>query len=237
MRPLIHKSQVFKLRPLVLWFFLFLSPTTMSSIKDQFVAEEARMATEEAELVEWRAAAEKARQEAEEEQRWKEEEEWKWKEEEERKWKEEERLEEEWQWKEEEEKRHQEVEKQKRVEEEKRQKEEELWKQVDVEKQKQSEAEEQQEAGDKEGNQAVEVAKKQWAEAHLHETWIADQMVWAAQAKSSKQTTQDFTYVALAYWRSQGMAFVNWPYVQLGPIGTNRHVSGLFLDPSEANIF
>ena len=25
------------------------------------------------------------------------------------------------------------------------------------------------------------------------------------------------------------MASANWPYVQLGPIGTNRHVSGLSL--------
>ena len=65
-------------------FFFFLSPTTMSTIKDQFAAEEACMATEEeAKLVEWRAelvclqrvAMEKSRWEAEEEQRWREEEE------------------------------------------------------------------------------------------------------------------------------------------------------------------
>ena len=55
MRPLIRKDQVFKLHSLALWFFLFLSSTTMSSINDQFAAEEARMAAEEAGLVEWRA--------------------------------------------------------------------------------------------------------------------------------------------------------------------------------------
>ena len=131
------------------------------------------------------------RQEAEEEQRWKEEEE--------QKWKEEERLEEEWRQKEKEERRHQEVEKWEREEEEKRQKEEELRKQVDIEKQKQSEAEKQREAGGNEGNPVVEVEKKQWVEAHLRETQIADQMAQAAQAKSSKQTTRYFACAALAY--------------------------------------
>ena len=33
------------------------------------------------------------------------------------------------------------------------------------------------------------------------------------------------------------MASANRPYVQLGPIGTNWHVSGPFLDQSECNVF
>ena len=123
------------------------------------------------------------------------------------------------------------MEKWKRAEEDKGQKQE-LQKQVDVEQQKQSEAEKQREAGDNEGNLVAEAEQKRWAEARLCENWIADQMTQAAQAESSKQTTQDFACAALAYWRSQGMAPANQPYVQLGPIGTNWHVSGPFLDQS-----
>ena len=29
----------------------------------------------------------------------------------------------------------------------------------------------------------------------------------------------------MAYWQSQGTARFNWPYIDVGPIGTNRHVS------------
>ena len=195
----------------------------MSNIKDQFAAEEACMAAEEAELAGWRvelrrlqkAAEEKARWEAEEEQRWREEEV---------------RAEEEWKWKEEEERQRveerspKEVEEWKRADKEKKQKEEELWK-IALEKQKQSEMETRQETGETEEDLVAEVEWKQWAEAQLHEKQTADQMTQAAQAESSKQTTQDFAQAALAYWRSQGMAPANWPYVHLGPIGTNQHIS------------
>ena len=55
MRPLIRNDQVFKLHSLVLQFFFFLSQTTMFTIKDQFVAEEAHMAVAEAGLAKQRA--------------------------------------------------------------------------------------------------------------------------------------------------------------------------------------
>ena len=95
MRPRICNDQVFKLHLLVRQIFFFLSQTTMSSINEQFVAEAARMAAVEAELVKqkaelvrlWKVAVEEVKWKAEEEQQWKEEEE---RVEEERKWKEEE---------------------------------------------------------------------------------------------------------------------------------------------------
>ena len=40
------------------------------------------------------------------------------------------------------------------------------------------------------------------AEVQLHEKWVDEQMAWVAQVESSKQATQDFTQVALAYWWS-----------------------------------
>ena len=97
------------------------------------------------------------------------------------------------------------------MEEEKRQKEEEIWRQVEIEKKKQSEAETWSEVDDTEGNPVAEAEKKRRVEAQLHENWITDQLTQAAQSKSSKQTTCDFARVALAYWRSQGAAPVNWP--------------------------
>ena len=93
-----------------------------------------------------------------------------------------------------------EAEQQKRVEEEKRRKEEELQRQVELEKKKQSEVETRREVGDSGGNLVTEAEKKQQVEAWLHENWIIDQMTWAAEAKSSKQTTRDFARAALADW-------------------------------------
>ena len=77
MGPLIHNDQVFKSHLLVLPIFFFLSQTTMSTIDDQFMAEEAHMAAMEAKLAKqrvesarlWKAAEEEVKQKAEEEQR------------------------------------------------------------------------------------------------------------------------------------------------------------------------
>ena len=82
MRPLIHNGQVYKSHSLELWLFFFLSQNTMLTLKEQFMAEEARMATEEAGFVRWKAKLARLQKEAQEEVRWKAEEEQKWTEEE-----------------------------------------------------------------------------------------------------------------------------------------------------------
>ena len=66
---------------------------------------------------------------------------------------------------------------------------------------------------------------KRWAEARIHEQRVNDQMSQAAQAESSKQATREFTQAVLAYRQSRGTARFNWLYVDVGPIGTNHHVS------------
>ena len=48
-------------------FFFFLSKTTMSTLEDQFVAEEAQMAAEEAEFVKWKAELARLWKDAQEE--------------------------------------------------------------------------------------------------------------------------------------------------------------------------
>ena len=77
-----------------------------------------------------------------------------------------------------------------------------------------------------------EVERKRRAEARIHEQWVNDQMSWAAQAESSKQATGEFTQAALAYRQSRGMAGFNQLYVDVGPIGTNCHVSAPVLSAS-----
>ena len=78
-----------------------------------------------------------------------------------------------------------------------------------------------QEVGETEEERVIEAEWKRWAEAQLCDKQAAEQMAQVAQAESSKQVTQDFAQAALAYWRSQGMALENQPWVELGPLGTN----------------
>ena len=154
--------------------------------------------------------------------------------------------EEEWKWKEEEakveEERKRKEEEKKRADEEQRRKEEEKkradeeQKQAEerrrleiVEEQRQKETEHGQEMIEVENDSVDEVEWKQWAEVRIHEQWVKDQMAQVAQAESSKHATQEFARAALAYRRSQGMAGFNWLFVDVGPIGTNRHVSAFFL--------
>ena len=66
---------------------------------------------------------------------------------------------------------------------------------------------------------------KRQAEARIREQQANDQMVWVAQAESSKQATREFARAVLAYRWFQGTARSSWPYVDVGPIGTNCHVS------------
>ena len=200
----------------------------MSTLEEQFAAEEAWMVEEEAQFARRKAELARLQKEAQEEVKWKAEEEQRRKEEE--VW-----VEEEWKWKEEEEEKrradeerkwNEEVEERKRVEREiKWKEEEEHRKRVDLDKQKQSEANDRWEIIIVEEDPVDEAERKRWAEARIHEQRVDDQMVRAAQAESSKQATQEFAQAALAYQRSQGTARFNWPYVDVGPIGTNRHVS------------
>ena len=83
LRPLIRKEQVFKSLLLVLCIFFFLLPTTMFSIEDEIVADEACMAKQMAAFKKQKAELELLQKAAKEEGRWK-------RAEEERKWKEEE---------------------------------------------------------------------------------------------------------------------------------------------------
>ena len=70
---------------------------------------------------------------------------------------------------------------------------------------------------------------KRRAEARICEQWVDDQMARAAQAESSKQATREFARAVLAYRQSRGTVRFNWLYVDVGPIGTNCHVSPLVL--------
>ena len=213
----------------------------MLTLEDQFVVEEAWMAKVEAKLAKQKVELARLQKKAQEEVRWKEKEEQRRKEEEERvakeqKWKEEEekkRRDEEQKRKEEadrkaEERRCWEVEEWKRAEEEKKQREEEEHRRhVATRKEKQSETKRQ--GNGENGEDAVEeVEWRKQAEVQIREQRVSKQMARAAQAESSKQATHSFTWAALAYWRSRGVARFNQPYVEVGPIGTNHHIS-LFL--------
>ena len=80
----------------------------------------------------------------------------------------------------------------KRAEEEKKWKEEEIIKQLAIEKQQQSEMERRQGVGENEEDPMAEAEQKRRVEAWLYEKWTTEQMAQVAQAKSSKQVTQDF---------------------------------------------
>ena len=207
----------------------------MLTLKEQITAEEAQMAEEEAQFTRqkaelarlWKKAQEEAKQKVEEEARV--EEEWKWKEEEVK-------VEEERKRKEEEKKRADED--QRRKEEEKKRADKE-WKRVEEhrkheisEKQRQKETGHGWETIKVEDDSADEAEWKRRAEVRICEQWVEDQMAQAAQAESSKQATREFARAVLAHWHSRGMAGFNQPYVEVGPIGTNCHVSVFVLSAS-----
>ena len=131
-----------------------------------------------------------------------------------------------------EERRHQEAEEQKRAEGERKQREEEEEhrRHLEVEKEKQSETV-RQEDGESGKNLVEEV------EVQLCEQQVSEQMARVAHAESSKQATRDFAQAALAHWRSRGMTGFNRPYVDVGPIGTHRHISlSCLLSHSSTNV-